>query len=129
MNETTLFLAQIMGVVFTVLGFSFILKKKFYIQWFKHLELSEPTLFVMALVELTAGLAIVLNNNLWSSSTGIIISIIGGLMVFEGGANLLCKVKTVKHFIKQMLSSNFILGFGIGCIILGVYFLSVGYFG
>lgn len=101
MNEISMFLSQLIGIVFVILGVSCFIKKPFYIEWFKHIELSKPTLFAIAIVELPAGLAIMLTHNYWDTPAQIIISTIGWLMALEGATNLLIDAQTLKHAMQR----------------------------
>jgi uncharacterized membrane protein len=120
MNETSIFLSQLIGIVFVILGMSFFIRKSFYMEWFKHIELSQPVLFAIAIVELPAGLTIMLTHNYWDTPAQIIISLLGWLMALEGATNLLIDAKTLKHGMQHFCShTNLniagIIIFGLGC--------------
>lgn len=70
------------------------------------MEKEASFLFLAGLVEATAGLAIVLSHNLWSSPAEIIISFLGWAMIAEGSICLLLNTKfpqgVVNHMIKSM---------------------------
>lgn len=128
MHETTQFLAQLIGPISFVVGCSFLIKKKFYKTWFKHLDLTQPVLFLTAIVEATAGLAIVLSHNIWNSAAAIIISLLGYAMIFEGFFALLTTRKVLKQLLKHVMSTEMILLSSLLFIVLGAYLTWVGYY-
>lgn len=89
MNETTQFLAQLMGPITFIVALSAGLKTREYMAWFKQIDQEEPYVFLQGMIELTVGLAVVLNHNLWDSLPQAIISIFGWAMIVEGTLMLL----------------------------------------
>jgi uncharacterized membrane protein len=121
MNEISIFLSQLIGIVFVILGVSCFIKKSFYIEWFKHIELSKPTLFAIAIIELPAGLSIMLMHNYWDTPAQIIISTIGWLMAIEGATNLLINAQTLKHTMQRFCTPKNLNIAGIILIAIGCY--------
>jgi hypothetical protein len=97
MNETTMALTQVIGPIIALTGLSLILKKSFYMKWLKHIEDTEPSLFIACIGELAVGLAIVNAHNLWGTVPEIIISALGWLFIVEGSAILLADLKPLTN--------------------------------
>jgi len=128
MNETTTYLAQLIGPITLLLSLSFLFKAKVYMEWFKHVEKTQPYLFLQGIVESTVGLALVLNHNLWGSAPEIIISFLGWAMIMEGSMALLTSDKSIKKSLRKTMSVKSLQGVSGAMIILGAYLTWAGYF-
>jgi len=129
MNETTLFLSRLIGPIALLIGISFAIHHRFYMDWFKKLKDNGAFLFLAAIVESTAGLAIVLSHNLWTSAPEIIISIMGYGMILEGALVLLGGKTWIKLAIRLLSKTTplFILS-ALVPLVLGGYMTWIGYF-
>lgn len=129
MNATTLFLSQIMGPVLLLMGVSFGLNKSYYVSWFKKMEKDDSFLFLAGIVELSAGLAVVLSHNLWNSAAEIIVSLMGWGMILEGAIVLLLNRKYPRGIVGHMSKSlpEFMSIVAIASLILGAYLSYLGY--
>ena len=129
MNETTLFLSRLIGPIVLLLGVSFAIQHKFYIDLLNKLKENGAFLFLIAIVELTAGLAIVLNHNLWTSAPEIIISIMGYGMILEGTLVILGGKTWIKLAIRLFSRTTPLFVFSaLVALALGGYLTWMGYF-
>jgi len=131
MNETTLFLSRLIGPTILLIGISFAIHHKFYIDWFKKFKEREPLLFFTELIEIIAGLAIILSHNLWTSVPEIIISVIGYGMVLEGALVLLVGKPWVNLAVRLFSRTTFLFVFSLLLTVLtlvGGYLTWIGYF-
>ena len=126
MNETTMHLAMLMGPVLFVLGLSFAVNKDMYVAWRKELKGKNMTLFFMGVVELVAGLAVVLGHNSWTSFSEILVSVMGWGMLIEGLMLLLVADAYVKLASKMLMPSLIKVG-GVVALALGAYLTYVSY--
>jgi hypothetical protein len=129
MSADTLHLAQLIGPILILLGVSFGMNKKFYINWFKKMDKEDGFLFLAGLVETTAGLAIVLGHNLWGSAAEIIISFLGWAMILEGSLCLLLNKKFPKGIVSHMMKSmpEFMSISAVVMLVAGTYLSYLGY--
>ncbi len=128
MNETTLFLSRLIGPICILVGVSFAIQHKFYMDWFKNLKKNGAFLFLAALVESTAGLAIVLSHNLWTSAPEIIISILGYAMILEGTLVLLGGKTWIKLGVRLLSRTALLFAFAaLFCFVIGGYLTWIGY--
>ena len=116
-----------MGPVLLLLGVSFFLKQKAYIHMFKKFYKDGAFLFITAIVELTAGLAIVLHHNLWTTLPEVLITLVGWGAILEGGLVLLNDKVYIKKMMKMMNPGLFMFG-GLLMLVLGGYLAWFGYF-
>lgn len=130
MNETTLFLSQLMGPLFLLMGLSFAFNQDFYVEWFKRFDKSDAFLFLASTLETLGGIAIVLHHNIWGSAPEVIVSLMGWLMIAEGSLILL----TTKGYVKMVMSfmpkkMGGLMSFSmVFSVVIGGYLSWVGYF-
>jgi len=102
MNETTLFFSRLIGPVLAVVGLSFILRRTEMIALMKQLVKNNVILWIYGMIELTAGIAIILAHNEWSSTPAIIISLIGWGMILEGSFGVLSNKTHIKRMMGEL---------------------------
>ncbi len=128
MNETTLYLAQVMGPVLLLVGVAFGVHNKFCMEWLGNLKENGQFLFLAAIVEFVAGLSIVLHHNLWETPVEIIITLMAYGMILEGASLLLGGKDWTKYIVR--LASHAAPAFmfvAVLCIALGGYLSWVAY--
>ncbi len=129
MNETTLFLSRLIGPIALLIGVSFAIQHNFYMDWFKKLKKDGAFLFLVALIEATAGLAIVLSHNLWTSAPEVIISVLGYGMILEGALVLLGGKAWIKLAIRLFSRTTLLfVSAALVTFALGGYLTWIGYF-
>lgn len=122
-----MFLAKLMGPVILLLGVSYFLKPKVYGELMSKLQKSTDFLFVWSIVEMTTGLAIILNHNYWNNLPEILISLMGWALVVEGALIMLSDKVAIKRMGKMANETWLRMG-GILGIAFGGYLSYVGYF-
>jgi uncharacterized membrane protein len=127
MNDVTLFLAQVLGPILLLVGISLFTRRKFYLKWLQNIQQSEDILFVSSVGELAAGIAIILNHNLWNTLPEIIITLLGWLMIVEGAVFLLAETKSLKGFFASSVLAEGWYIFAVLYTLLGAYVTSLGY--
>jgi hypothetical protein len=129
MNETTLQLSRLIGPVTLLIGLSFALHKEFYMDWLKNLKKNGAFLFLAAIIEATAGFAIVLSHNLWTTTPEIIISVLGFGMILEGTLVLLGGKSWVKLAVRLLSrTAPWFMISALATLALGGYLTWIGYF-
>jgi uncharacterized protein YjeT (DUF2065 family) len=126
MNDTTLFLSQLIGPVAIVIGLSVLIRHDAYMEFIRNLAKNRSLLLYNGMIESTAGLAIVLNHNLWSTAAEVIISLIGWGMVAEGVFDLFVSKTTIKDMAHS--SVGILKVTGLVTVLVGAYLVYVGYF-
>ncbi|MDO8510398.1 MAG: hypothetical protein Q7S15_02125 [bacterium] len=83
--EQTLFLAELMGLFSLIMGFSMLLRRKMVMGVFDEMANGRLTLYLIGVLEVILGLALVLKHNIWTEgSLAFTISILGWLILAEG---------------------------------------------
>lgn len=125
MNETTLFLSQLMGPILIVLGLSMLIRQDAYREFMQNLLKNRALLLYNGIIESTAGLAVILSHNLWNTPAQIIISLLGWGMLVEGVFDLFVSKTTLKdiaHSGAAVLSSVALV-----TVLAGAYLSYVGF--
>jgi len=119
--ETTLLLAKLIGPILLLLGLSFLMNKNFHMEWFKRLEKDGTWMFFWAIIETSAGLALVLHHNVWGSLPEVLVTLMGWGMLLEGAPVLLGGRKYVQMImglfhksVAGMLNLSILLGLAAG---------------
>ena len=126
MNETTQFLAQLMGPILALIGIALITRKKAFKEFVSNLAEDPSLLLYNGMLESTAGLAVVLNHNLWNTIPEIIISILGWGMLAEGALDLFVTKKNIKLYGRSINDSMMNLS-SVLMIVAGAYLSYAGY--
>lgn len=104
MNETTMFLAQIMGPTLGLLGLGMILNRGFYIEMYENIIDANLAYLLTSMAMLATGAAMVNKHLLWSSLPEILISIVGLSILIKGAAFAILP-SAFKSIIKSVLNS------------------------
>lgn len=125
MNETTLFLSQLIGPVAMVIGLSMLIRQDAYREFIQSISRDRSLLLYNGMIESTVGLALILHHNMWNTPAQVIISLIGWGMMAEGIFDLFVSKTTIKdltHSAKGMMTMT-----GLITLLLGAYLAYVGY--
>jgi hypothetical protein len=107
MNDMTLFLAQILGPTFLVIGIGILLNSQFYLKAFKSLE-NEPLSIVVASMGMIAvGVVLMMKHFLWDSLAEVIVSLLG-LGTLLKGILLGMFPKMMLNMSKKVLSPTYL---------------------
>jgi hypothetical protein len=126
----TLFLAQLLGVLFIVVGLSMWFQKKLLLDAVQLIIHNRVVVYLMGFVGVVAGLALILAHNLWSAGfLALVITLIGWITLFRGLIALFASqnfLKKILHLIKFEKNYYLIVMF---VLILGIYLSYAGFTG
>lgn len=125
--NTSLFLAKLMGPISLVGGISLFLNAAAYKAMAQEFLRSPALLYLSGLLTMTAGLAVLLNHNLWVGDWRVLITIFGWLATI-GGAARIALPQQVRSIGESMLDNPTAMTVG-GAIwvIIGALFCFFGY--
>lgn len=126
MGETTLYISKIIGPLFLVLGLAFLVSQKHYADLFRILYKRPGVLFLAALIELTVGLVLVINHNVWDSFAAVVVSIMGWGGILEG-ALILIWTKPYMRMALRLISPPLIMFGSILGLLVGAYLTYFAY--
>lgn len=122
-----LFLAQLFGVYFVIVGAVVMLRQKAVMPAIAEIMENRALLYLLALVELAAGLAVVLAYPEVSFDWMGVISLVGWMMTIEGILYLALPYRQVHKFVKSFNTQSWYVAGGVLSIVLGVYLAGVGF--
>lgn len=126
--ETTVFLSQIFGPLLLVTSLGLVLNLEEVKGMFDEISRSYMMRFILGVLELATGLAIVISHPYWSDLAAFIISLFGWGMILEGSLWLLAP-GILGGMARKMRKNNGLMMFGsIVAFILGLFFVYFGYF-
>jgi hypothetical protein len=122
-----LFLAQLFGLYFIIVGVSVLVRKKSLMPTYRELIANKPVLFAIALLEIAAGLAVVLAHPVISIDWLGLISLIGWMLLVEGVLYLTLPSKVVQKFTKNFSSASWTTAGALVAIAAGAYLAYIGF--
>lgn len=125
--ETTLFLSQVLGLFLIIAGAAVLYRKQYFVPVIGEFVEERLTRMLMGILELLAGLFLVVGHTDWTSLPASIITAIGYLLVIEGTAYLLMPDSAMRWVIR---SFNVRMWYHVGgtlAILLGVYLCFFGF--
>ncbi len=124
--DNTVFLAQLMGPVFVAAGVAAAVNAKPMLKVFDEIMKGFAMRYFLGAIEMTAGMAIILSHNVWSSLAAFLISIMGWGMAIEGALWLIFP-KQLSTFAKGFRKQNVVVLAGIIGLVIGLYWIYFGY--
>ncbi len=130
--ELTLFLAKFIGVFSLIYGLSMLLKKKMVMEIFtSFFGERRATVYVLGILEVLGGLAIVLTHNIWNEGLlALVVTIFGWLLLLEGFLYIfLSKQKLMNMWRGFQESASLYYIVAGSMLLLGTYLTYVGFVG
>jgi len=125
--ENTLFLAQLLGSFSIVLSVAIILRRKLVVHVIKEFLSNRTLSFVVGILEVAAGLAVILNHSTWNGTLETVISVFGWLLLAEGIFYLFATKNILRKFIRWMDNVSAYYFFALLYLVLGIYLVYVGF--
>jgi hypothetical protein len=126
--QTSIFLAQLIGPVALVAAIALFLNAAAYRAMAQEFLHSPALIYLSGLLTMTAGLAIVLNHNVWTADWRVIITLFGWAATL-GGALRIALPEQVKSIGENMLAKPVAMTIGGGVwLALGAALCFFGYF-
>jgi uncharacterized membrane protein len=120
-------LTQLLGVYFLIVGIIVVVRRTAFMPAIKQLMANRPMLLIVGMVELFAGLAVILAYPTVSFSTDGVISLVGWMMAVESIFYLLMPAKEMQKFVKKFNTPTWYLAGGLVAILLGGYLTGIGF--
>jgi hypothetical protein len=85
MSSLTIFLSRLLGLYCVLVGLSMVTHKQAMVETMEALVRNPPALFIVAVIALGAGLAMVLGHNIWSGGAlPVIVTLVGWMSLIKG---------------------------------------------
>ncbi|HEC32837.1 MAG TPA: DUF2065 family protein [Candidatus Kaiserbacteria bacterium] len=125
--DTTLFLAQIMGVYFLVAGAGVLMNPGRIKGAMGEIRQSYILPYFDGVVVLVVGLLVVLTHNIWNGLLTSLVSLIGWIAVLEGVLMLTLPQKTISMMMQKFMGANLGRFMGVVSVVVGLYFIYNGF--
>ncbi|MCE9643635.1 hypothetical protein K8Q93_00060 [Candidatus Parcubacteria bacterium] len=122
-----IFLAQLFGLYFIIVGAIVALRRKSFMPAIADLTSNRPMLLVVAFVELAAGLAVVLAFPAITADVPGVISLIGWMMLVEGVIYLALPSRMVQKFVRRFNTPIWYVYGGAFSVVLGIWLAGSGF--
>jgi hypothetical protein len=118
---------QLFGLYFIITGLVVLVRGKSMIPTVKEFSKNLPLLLVFSVIEIIAGLALVLSYPQVSFSVTGIISVIGYMMVVEGIIYLAGPSRFIQKFVKAFNKRWCYIGGGVATLVVGLFLAATGF--
>ena len=122
---TSIFLARLIGPVMALVGVSVLANEAAFRKLAQEFLRSPALIFLSGMILMPAGLAVVLNHNVWVANWPVIITLLGWIAVISGAVRVFAPDRATK-FGKKVLSYNFTMAAATFWVIVGA---ALCYFG
>lgn len=127
MMELSILLAKIFGLWFLIIGIVFLWRRKTLMPIMEDFAGNRALIVSFALLELLAGISLVVSHNVWTNDFRIVITVISWWILIEGLVYLLLPSKGVKKMFKRFNKVGWFVSGSLISIVLGVYLLNAGF--
>ena len=126
MDRST-YLAKLFGPVLVILGLSLLVRGQSFVGVFQDVLYSPTLIFVLCVLGLLGGIAVILAHNVWAKDWRLIITILGWVATIESAVWLIVPHTMLQRIIMPLLSPSFLLVYGIVVLLLGGVLSYFGY--
>ena len=128
MQPLTIFLSRLIGLFALALSVAMVLRRETFIVIASGMVHDRPLLFILGLITLAIGLAMVLSHNIWSGGVlPVVITIFGWIQLFRGLVALLMPPDALAYLFDRMNFPKFLYGAIAITFVLGVYLTYMGF--
>lgn len=122
-----IFFAKLFGLYFLVVGVMVLWRKKSIMPALQELASNRALVLVIALVEIAAGLALVIARPDVTFNWQGLISLIGWMMVIEGLLYLALPAKAIRSLMSWFNKPAWFMSGGIISLLFGIYLTGIGF--
>lgn len=126
MDRST-YLAKLFGPVLVILGLSLLVRGQSFVGVFQDILYSPTLIFVLCVLGLLGGIAVILAHNVWAKDWRLIITILGWASVIESAVWLIVPHTMLQRIIMPLLTPSFLFVYGIVVLLLGGVLSYFGY--
>ncbi len=126
----TNFLAQILGICFVLAGITMLLERKMMLEVLKEMMETRALLYVLGVLDLIFGLAIVLTHNIWDGDNlTVLVTTLGWLILIKGVVRMMVPTATMKKWYSKNNIAKMLPFCGLVTFLLGSYLVYYGFMG
>ncbi|MCH7529605.1 hypothetical protein IIB50_00610 [Patescibacteria group bacterium] len=125
--ELTLFLAQLFGLYFIIMGSALLIKRKTLVFVINDLFKYSGFVFFTGIIILIMGLLLVLSHNVWEPGLAWIITLLAWVTLVKGMLYIFLPQAVLAKIGKRFSKNGWYPLAGIIAIAMGIYFISQGF--
>ena len=122
-----IFLAKLFGLYFLILGVIILIRRKAVMPAISELSGNRPVLLTLAVLDIGAGLALVLTFPTITWDVEGIFSVIGYMLLVEGLIYLASPYRMTQKFIKSFNKSEWFMSGAVASVLVGGYLTAYGF--
>jgi hypothetical protein len=123
---TSIFLAQFLGMYSVIIGLVLLLKPKMFEKTVKEIAVSHYKMFMLALITLVPGIALVLVHNIWAWEWYLVITLFSWICLISGILRFVLHDKIMKIMKTKNIRIPLLVG-AIISVILGLFLCYYGF--
>ncbi|MEP6793498.1 MAG: hypothetical protein ABJB16_04175 [Saprospiraceae bacterium] len=124
--ETSIYLAQVIGLFGALTTFTIIIRYKFYLSMEEIVAKNPATIYMSGFMFLLLGILVVVSHQVWSMDWRVIITLLGWLLLFKGLMRIIFPQKIIALLLKKLEEKRFIFG-EIAVFILSLFLIYQGF--
>lgn len=124
--ETTVFLSKVIGVSLILIGGAIVFRRRYFVPVFAAYAEQRLVRTTMSMIELVAGLSLVVHNA-WSPLPAAIITLLGWMAVAEALVYMLAPDAFVARFIGTFNTEGWYIAGGGLAVVVGLYLAGFGF--
>lgn len=123
----TILLSKVFGVYLVVIGAILMARRQYFTSVFAGFVEHKLLRMTIAIVQLLAGLFLIITHNEWTPLAAGIITFFGWAMAIEGAAYLVLSDRAVGKIIRAFNTKAWYIVGGLLAIVIGLYLISIGW--
>jgi hypothetical protein len=123
----TIYLAQVIGLYLIIGGAAIMLRRTYFMPVVGAFVEERMLRMVIGVIELIAGLCLVVAHTVWSPLPAAIVSLVGWIMTLEGAFYLLASDAIVSRLINKFNTRAWYVWGGVFSIVVGLYLVGFGF--
>jgi hypothetical protein len=125
--HTSIFLARLLGPLFLLPGIGILINPRVFRALATEVVRSVTLIYLFGLIDFAAGLAIVLNHNVWTASWPVLVTLIGWALLIRGAVRIALP-DAIMGYAARYISNKQIYPFaGAAAVILGLVLCYFGF--
>ncbi len=125
--DTTLFLAQVMGLYLAIMGLSILLRREMWEKVVSEFFDSSSRIYTTGVFILIIGLLLVLSHNVWEGGLKIVVTVLGWAVFAKGLAYVFLPHSLLKDMARGLNGKNVYVTGGVVALIFGLYLAGKGF--
>jgi len=126
MNTTTLFILQLLGPLYLVVGLKMLLERESFHAMMKSLRQERGLSYSLGVILLVACTALILRHNIWEYSLTGLVTLLAWAGAIKGALLILCPKCIMQKWYYE--NNNFLIFAGVFTLAFGGFFVYMGFF-